>query len=57
MNSKGDIHKKIKLVQDEEDDLSQQQWEELEAAIQQVEDGETISWEDFLDSIKQWRAK
>ena len=55
MKSKGQLHKKIDSIEDEEDDLTDEQWEELEEAIQQIKDGKTISWTEFLDSTKQWR--
>ena len=42
---------------DDEDDLTDEQWEELEEAIQQVKDGKTISWEEYLNSTQQWRTK
>ena len=41
---------------DEEDDLTDEQWEKLKEAIQQVKDGKTITLEEFY-SKKQWHTK
>ena len=41
---------------EEEDDLTDEQWEKLKEAIQQVKDGKTITLEEFY-SKKQWHTK
>ena len=41
---------------EEEDDLTDEQWEKLKEAIQQVKDGKTITLEEFY-SKKQWHIK
>ncbi len=40
-----------------EEFLTPEQEKELEAAIKEADNGETISWEDFLNATKQWRIK
>ena len=42
---------------DEEDDLTDEQWEELKEAIQQVKDGKTISLEEFYSKTQRWHTK
>lgn len=41
----------------EEEYLSPEQEKELEAAIKEADNGETISWEAFLNATKRWRIK
>ena len=42
-------------VKDEE--LTEDQKKELDEAIRQTENGEIVSWEEFLNSTQQWRTK
>jgi hypothetical protein len=41
----------------EEEFLTPEQEKELEVAIKEADNGETISWEEFLNATKQWRIK
>lgn len=42
---------------DGDEELTEEQDRELDEAIRQVENGETVSWEEFLNSTQQWRTK
>lgn len=42
---------------DEEDDLTEEQLKELDEAIQEIERGETISWEELKKEMAAWRSK
>lgn len=46
------------IDKDEEDEeLTKDQEKELDEAIRQVDNEETVSWEEFLNSTQQWRIK
>ena len=48
-------HTKDKDEEDEE--LTEEQEQELDEAIREVENGETVGREEFLNSTQQWRTK
>jgi hypothetical protein len=51
------IENRTKDKDEEDEDLTEEQEKELDEAIRQGENGETISWEEFLNSTQQWRTK
>lgn len=51
------IENRTKQKDEEDEDLTEEQEKELDEAILQAENGETISWDEFLNSTKQWRTK
>ena len=51
------IENRTKQKDEEDEDLTEAQEKELDEAILQAENGETISWDEFLNSTKQWRTK
>ena len=51
------IENRTKDKDEEDEELTEEQEKELDEAIRQVENGETISWEEFLNSTQQWRTK
>lgn len=51
------IENRTKQKDEEAEDLTEEQEKELDEAILQAENGETISWDEFLNSTKQWRTK
>jgi hypothetical protein len=51
------IENRTKDKDEEDEELTEEQEKELDEAIRQVENGETVSWEEFLNSTQQWRTK
>ena len=51
------IENRTKDKDEEDEALTEEQEKELDEAIRQVENGETINWEEFLNSTQQWRTK
>ena len=51
------IENRTKDKDEADDDLSDEQEKELDEAIRQADKGETVSWEEFLNSTQQWRTK
>ena len=51
------IENRTKDKDEEDEELTEEQEKELDEAISQVENGETVSWEEFLNSTQQWRTK
>ena len=51
------IENRTKEKDEEDENLTPEQEKELDEAIRQADNGETISWEEFLNSTKQWRTK
>ena len=51
------IENRTKDKDEEDEELTEEQEKELDEAIRQVENGETVSWEEFLNSTQQWRIK
>lgn len=51
------IENRTKDKDEEDDDLTDEQEKELDEAIRQADKGETVSWEEFLNSTQQWRTK
>ena len=51
------IENRTKDKDEEDEELTEEQEKDLDEAIRQVENGETISWEEFLNSTQQWRTK
>lgn len=50
--------KKNSSEEDEDDQyLTDEQLAELDEAIRQADNGEVISWEEFLNATQQWRKK
>lgn len=41
----------------ENDELTEEQWRELEQAMQQVKEGKTITLEEFYSRMKSWHTK
>jgi hypothetical protein len=51
------IENRTKEKDEEEENLTPDEEKELDEAIRQADNGETISWEEFLNSTQQWRTK
>lgn len=51
------IENRTKDKDEADDDLTDEQEKELDEAIRQADKGETVSWEEFLNSTQQWRTK
>ena len=51
------IENRTKEKDEEDENLTPEQEKELDEAIRQADNGETISWEEFLNSTQQWRTK
>ena len=51
------IENRTKDKDEEDDELTEDQKKELDEAIRQTKNGETVSWEEFLNSTQQWRTK
>lgn len=51
------IENRTKDKDEEDEELTEEQEKELDEAIRQIENGETVSWEEFLNSTQQWRTK
>ena len=50
------IENRTKEKDDEGDDLTKEQEKELDEAIRQADAGETISWEEFKQSMARWHT-
>lgn len=51
------IENRTKDKDEDDENLTEEEEKDLDEAIRQVEKGETISWEEFLNSTQQWRTK
>ena len=51
------IENRTKVKDEEDEELTEDQKKELDEAIRQTENGEIVSWEEFLNSTQQWRTK
>lgn len=51
------IENRTKEKDEEDEELTEEEEKELDEAIRQIENGETVSWEEFLNSTQQWRTK
>ena len=51
------IENRTKDKDEADEELTEKQEKELDEAIRQVDNGETLSWEEFLNSTQQWRTK
>ena len=51
------IENRTKDKDEEGEELTEDQKKELDEAIRQTKNGETVSWEEFLNSTQQWRTK
>ena len=51
------IENRTKDKDEEDEELTEDQKKELDEAIRQTKNGETVSWEEFLNSTQQWRTK
>lgn len=51
------IENRTKDKDEEGEELTEEQEKDLDEAIKQVENGEIISWEEFLNSTQQCRTK
>jgi predicted transcriptional regulator len=49
--------KKEKLEGNEEEDVTEEQISEIKTGLQQIENGETIDWEDYLKATSRWHTK
>jgi len=49
--------KKEKLEDNEEEDVTEEQISEIKTDLQQIENGETIDWEDYLKATSRWHTK
>ena len=49
--------KKEKLEGNEEEDVTEEQISEIKTDLQQIENGETIDWEDYLKATSRWHTK
>ena len=51
------IENRSKEADEEEDDLTEDELKELDEAIEEVDRGETISFEEFKKNMEEWRAR
>ena len=51
------IENRTKEADDIEDDLTEEDLKELDEAIEEIDRGETISFEEFKKNMEEWRAR
>jgi hypothetical protein len=51
------LENRTKEKDDDVEELTEAQEQELAEAIKEADNGETVSWDDFLKSTQQWRTK
>jgi hypothetical protein len=51
------IENRTKEADDVEDDLTEEDLKELDEAIEEIDRGETISFEEFKKNMEEWRAR
>lgn len=51
------VKNRTKKMDDDVDNLTADEEKELDEAIKEADNGETVSWNEFLNATKQWRTK
>ena len=51
------IENRTREKDEEDDELTPEQERRLDEAIKQADNGETVTWEEFLNATQQWRTK
>ena len=49
--------KKDLVEENEEDDLTEEEISEIKIGLQQIENGETVDWDDYLKATARWHTK
>ncbi len=48
---------KKEKIAEEDDDLTDEEISEIKTGLQQIENGETIDWDDYLKATSRWQKK